>query len=143
MVLVPPGYTAKVLIAWGEPISDGPAFKPDASNSAAEQASQFGMHNDGMVYFKLSGSARGLLVVNNEYTDDVLLFPDGTAGWNQEKTNKSLAAHGVSIVEISKQGTARWRGWRVARRTSVAVRTPHHRDDPDRDRWPSRAATRA
>ena len=82
-VVVPPGYTAKVLIAWGDPVSDGPAFRQDASNTAAEQAQQWGMHNDGMVYFPTQGSARGLLVQNNEYTDDVLLFPDGTANWNQ------------------------------------------------------------
>jgi hypothetical protein len=50
-VVVPPGYTANVLIAWGEPVSNGPAFKPDASNTAAEQAQQWGMHNDGVVYF--------------------------------------------------------------------------------------------
>ena len=81
-VVVPPGYTARVLISWGDPVSDGPAFKPDASNSAADQAQQWGMHNDGVVYFPLRGSRDGLLVQNNEYTDDVLLFPDGTANWN-------------------------------------------------------------
>lgn len=102
-VVVPPGYTAKVLIAWGDPVSNGPAFMQDASNSAAEQALQWGMNNDGMVYFKIRGSRRGLLVQNNEYTDDVLLFPDGVANWDQEKTNKSLNAHGVSIIEITKQ----------------------------------------
>jgi secreted PhoX family phosphatase len=31
---VPRGYTASVLIAWGDPVSDGPEFRPDASNSA-------------------------------------------------------------------------------------------------------------
>jgi secreted PhoX family phosphatase len=102
-VVVPQGYTAKVLIAWGDPVSNGPAFKPDAGNTAAEQAAQWGMHNDGLVYFPIKGSRRGLLVQNNEYTDDVLLFPDGVAGWDQEKTNKSLAAHGVSIIEIVKK----------------------------------------
>ena len=80
-VVVPEGYTAKVLIAWGDPVSDGPAFKPDASNTAAEQAQQWGMHNDGMVFFPLEGksSRHGLIVQNNEYTDDVLLFADGVA----------------------------------------------------------------
>lgn len=114
-VVVPEGYTAEVLIAWGDPVSDGPAFKDDASNSAYEQAWQWGMHNDGMVYFPFRGSSsRGLLVQNNEYTDDVLLFPDGTANWNAEKTQKSLNAHGVSIIEIAKEGRRRpgqWHKW--------------------------------
>ena len=57
-VVVPDGYTAEVLIAWGDPVSDGPAFKPDASNSAADQAQQWGMHNDGIVYFPIRGSRR-------------------------------------------------------------------------------------
>ena len=109
-VVVPPGYTAKVLIAWGDPVSDGPAFKQDGSNTAAEQALQWGMHNDGLVYYPISGSVHGLIVQNNEYTDDVLLFKDGTAGWNQEKTNKSLNAHGVSIIEI-KRKPGRGKAW--------------------------------
>jgi len=67
---------------------------------------QWGMHNDGMVYFPIRGSRHGLLVQNNEYSDDVLLFPDGTANWNPEKTNKSRAAHGVSIIEIKKSHNA-------------------------------------
>src|SRR5262245_57975398 len=33
-VVVPRGYKAEVLIAWGDPISDGPEFEQDASNSA-------------------------------------------------------------------------------------------------------------
>ena len=101
-VVVPKGYTAEVLIAWGDPVSRGPAFKQDASNTAAEQARQWGMHNDGLVYFPILGSQRGLIVRNNEYTDDGLLFPDGVNNWTQEKTNKSLNAHGVSIIEVTK-----------------------------------------
>jgi hypothetical protein len=101
-VIVPKGYTAKVLVAWGDPVSDGPEFRSDAGNSAAEQAEQWGMHNDGVVYFPIHGSRRGLLVQNNEYTDDGLLFPDGVANWNQEKTNKSIAAHGVSVIEVKR-----------------------------------------
>ncbi len=123
-VVVPPGYTARVLIAWGDPVSNGPEFKPDASNSAADQALQWGMHNDGVVYFPINGSTRGLLVQNNEYTDDGLLFPDGIAAWSAEKTNKSLNAHGVSVIEITRQGSKGQRGgeWRVVRPSSFARR---------------------
>ncbi len=107
-IVVPPGYKAEVLISWGDPILRGaPAFAQDASNTADDQAKQWGMHNDGLVYFPIDDSERGLLVQNHEYTDDVLLFTDGVANWNQEKTNKSLNAHGVGIVEVVKRGHGR------------------------------------
>ncbi|HBH78806.1 MAG TPA: hypothetical protein DDY39_03170, partial [Nitrospira sp.] len=127
-VVVPKGYTAEVLIAWGDPVSNGPAFKQDASNSAADQARQWGMHNDGLVYFPIVGSQRGLIVQNNEYTDDGLLFPDGVNNWTQEKTNKSLNAHGVSIIEVTKRTGFPWdwkrrRGkWDVVRPSPFARR---------------------
>lgn len=129
-VVVPEGYTAKVLIAWGDPVSDGPAFKPDASNSAADQALQWGMHNDGVVYFPIDGSSRGLLVQNNEYTDDGLLFTDGIAIWSAEKTSKCLNAHGVSIIEIAKRRGKSNKGgkdknrdeWQVVRPSKYARR---------------------
>lgn len=119
-VVVPAGYTAKVLIAWGDPISKGPAFKQDGSNTADEQEQQWGMHNDGLVFFPLPGKGRGLLVQNHEYTDDVLLFPDGTANWNAEKTRKSLAAHGVGIVEVEQR--RRGGDWKVVRPSKYARR---------------------
>ena len=115
-VVVPPGYTARVLIPWGTPLSSsGPAFKDDASNTAAEQAVQVGTSHDGMHFFAMpvkgaslpeqsrgrKQSKRGLLVLNHEATDQVLLFKDGTASFSQEKVNKSLNAHGVTIVEVA------------------------------------------
>lgn len=123
-VVVPPGYTAKVLIAWGDPVSNGPAFQQDASNTAADQALQWGMHNDGAAYFPIDGSKRGLLVQNHEYMDDVLLFPDGIENWTPEKTAKALAAHGVSIIEVrqaSRKGKAPCE-WEVVRPSKYARR---------------------
>ncbi len=104
-IVVPPGYTAEVLVPWGQPIlSDGPAWKPDASNTAAEQAQQIGMHHDGMHYFPLDrgaiGNRAGLLVFNQEYVNPTLLYPDGDAVMTQEKVDKALAAHGVTVVQI-------------------------------------------
>ena len=84
-----------------------PAFRDDAGNSAAEQALQMGMHHDGIHYFPLDGSRRGLLVMNHEYADDGLLHPGGMADWSAEKVRKSQAAHGVSVTEIAWQGE-RW-----------------------------------
>ncbi|HEX2312643.1 MAG TPA: PhoX family phosphatase [Thermomonospora sp.] len=109
-IVVPEGYTAEVLIPWGTPLfSRGPQWKKDASNTAAEQAQQIGMHHDGMSFFPVGrGHGReGLLVLNHEYVDQVLLFPDGDAQITKEKVDKSLAAHGVSVVKVA-QKDGRW-----------------------------------
>ena len=147
-VVVPRGYTAEVLVAWGDPVSNGPEFELDASNSAADQARQWGMHNDGLVYFPIDGSRHGLLVQNNEYADEGLLFPDGVANWNAEKTEKSLNAHGVSIIEIRRDSNhgghhrPRWSSHGSPKRQRLGcgapfeVRAPHHRPDADQNRRP-------
>jgi hypothetical protein len=109
-VTVPEGYTAQVIAAWGEPAGVAGAsasFKFDGSNSAAEQETQLGMHHDGIHYYALSGSTRGLLVMNHEYTDDGLLHADGMKTWNAAKVRKSQAAHGVSVIEVEDKG-GRW-----------------------------------
>jgi secreted PhoX family phosphatase len=103
-VVVPEGYVTQVIAAWGEPVGlsgDNPAFKPDASNTAAEQQAQLGMHHDGIHYFAQDGSRSGLLVMNHEYADDGLLHSDGMANWSAAKVQKAQAAHGVSVVEVA------------------------------------------
>jgi secreted PhoX family phosphatase len=106
-VTVAGGYTVQVLIPWGQPLSStGPAWNKDASNTAADQEVQVGMHHDGMHYFPLrgrggSGPRRGLLVVNHEYVDRTLLYTDGDAVMTVEKVAKALAAHGVSVIELA------------------------------------------
>ena len=116
---LPDGYAAQVVFAWGDPVGDGPAFKADASNTAAEQALQGGMHHDGMHYFPLAGSStHGLLCVNHEYTDDGLLHPDGMRSWNAGKVAKAQAAHGVSVIEIRREEES----WRVVRPSAYARR---------------------
>src|SRR5690606_25070073 len=104
--IVPDGYTTEVLVPWGTPLrADGPKWRKDASNTAAEQAQQIGMHHDGMHFFPPGNgrerSRRGLLVLNHEYNDQVLLYPDGDREMTPEKVAKALAAHGVSVVEIA------------------------------------------
>jgi secreted PhoX family phosphatase len=126
-VSVPEGYIAEVIAAWGEPVGlsgENPAFKEDASNSAAEQEAQLGMHHDGIHFFPQQGGKSGLLVMNHEYTDDGLLHPDGMRTWTPEKVRKAQAAHGVSIIEVEQKG-GRWEIVRPspwARR--ITARTP-------------------
>lgn len=125
-VVVPPGYVAQVIAPWGEPVGLAgalPAWRADAGNTAAEQALQLGMHHDGIHYYPLDGSRRGLLVMNHEYVDEGLLFADGMANWSAEKVAKAQAAHGISVVEVER-GSAGWqlvRPSRFARRCTAAT----------------------
>ncbi|MGE5794953.1 MAG: PhoX family protein [Bacteroidota bacterium] len=121
-------YDAIVLYRWGDPVGipgNMPAFRMDASNTAADQEAQAGMHHDGMWFHPLpygSGSStHGLLAMNHEYLDDGLLHPDGRRTWTAEKVRKSQAAVGVSVIEVRLQG-ARWeivRPSRYARRITA------------------------
>ena len=118
---VPPGYSAQVLAAWGEPVGladRAPAFRDDASNTAQDQEAQLGMHHDGMQFFALPGEGRGLLAINHEYHDDGLLHSDGTRAWSAEKVRKAQAAVGVSVIEVVRSGT----GWRMVRPSAYARR---------------------
>lgn len=116
-LVVPEGYVADVIAAWGEPVGIAgqmPPWKPDASHSAADQAVQMGMHHDGIQFYPLDGSTRGLLAMNHEYTDEGLLHSDGWTDWTAEKVRKSQAAHGVAVIEVEfREG--RWRMVRPSR----------------------------
>jgi secreted PhoX family phosphatase len=125
-VTVPAGYAAQVIARWGEPVGmagASPSFQWDASNSAAEQAVQLGMHHDGMHFYPLDGGRSGLLVMNHEYVDEGLLFTDGMANWSAEKVRKAQAAHGVSVIEV-RELNGRWdmvRPSRWARRITAST----------------------
>ena len=127
-ISVPEGYVAHVIAPWGDPVGiagQNYAFKDDASNTAAEQEAQIGMHHDGIHYYALEGSKRGLLAMNHEYVDHGLLFKDGMANWSAEKVRKSQAAHGVAVVEVQDKG-GKWEvvnPSKYARRITAATRT--------------------
>jgi secreted PhoX family phosphatase len=110
------GYQADVLLRWGDKLfPDSPPFDP-LKQSAAAQLKQFGYNNDYVAFIPLDAEGRsGLLCVNHEYTNeevmfpgiarqDLICFPDMTA----ELVDIEMAAHGVSIVEIRREGD-RWR----------------------------------
>jgi len=137
-VHVAEGYRVSVLYRWGDETGIAGAapapFKPDASNSAADQALQAGMHHDGMHFFPLprgsSASDHGLLVINHEYTDEGLLYPDGMKSWSREKVLKSQNAHGLSVIEVRRRGP-NWElvrpshyARRITARTPIAVAGP-------------------
>ena len=119
------------LAAWGDPIVAGaPEFKNDASQSAADQALQAGMHHDGMHFFQLprgsNSSSHGLLAVNFEYTDDGLLHNDGMENWSAEKVQKSKNAHGIGVMEIRLEGD-RWMACAIRRTADASPPTRRSR----------------
>ena len=143
-VVVPEGYVAVALAPWGEPVGvpgNMPAWRTDASNSAAEQAVQMGMHHDGIHFYPIDGSStRGLLAMNHEYVDDGLLHPGGMADWSAEKVAKSQAAHGVAVIEVELQRGA----WQMVRPSPharrITARTPFALQGPAAGHAPMRTA---
>ena len=106
-VVVAEGYTATVFVPWGTPLFStgaGATWSGTGSETAADQARQVGDNHDGIHFYALDGSKRGLLAMNHEYVDHGLLFKDGMANWSAEKVRKSQAAHGVSVIEVQDKG---------------------------------------
>ena len=80
--VVPAGYVASVLGAWGTPLNDQAApWSKDGNNSSTDLLHSTGMHHDGMHFFPLNGSSsEGLLVVNHEYIDEKALHRGSAQG---------------------------------------------------------------
>ncbi|MEM6649864.1 MAG: PhoX family phosphatase, partial [Pseudomonadota bacterium] len=110
---VPPGYEADILIRWGDPLFPGsPDFDPFAQTGESQHL-QFGANNDFIGFIPLSeeeGHQRALLCVNHEYTPTHLMFPglkEGQVAYTKTHAEAELAAHGGTIMEISKTD-GRW-----------------------------------
>ncbi|PSK91293.1 hypothetical protein CLV63_12019 [Murinocardiopsis flavida] len=112
-VVVPKGYDHRVVVRWGDPVLPGaPEFDPEEQRADAQER-QFGYNCDYTAFFPM-GERRGLLWVNHEYTNEILMFPGYTDGngATEEQIRIGMAAHGGSVVEIERVG--RSGGWRLA-----------------------------
>ncbi|MGE8495573.1 MULTISPECIES: PhoX family protein [Comamonas] len=109
--VVPAGYVASVIGAWGTPLNDQAApWSNEGRNTSQDLLHSTGMHHDGMHYFPLAGSSsEGLLVVNHEYIDEKALHPNGptSVGGKRpaEEVRKEINAHGVAVMHVRKQGS--------------------------------------
>ncbi len=152
-VILPPGYTYDLLIRWGESLSsatpdldasrlaDGVLFE---ARAAEHQRNQFGQNCDAIHFFPLDARGdRGILCVNNEYTDDALMFPGHPGfvgavrgegrGYVREHPGLvavAQAAQGVAVVEVVRE-RGRWRflkdsrfNRRITANTSVDISGP-------------------
>ena len=112
-LIVAPGYTASVLLRWGDPLTfDAPALDVNNQNPAA-QARQFGYNCDYLAFFPLPdpqslSSSSGLLAVNHESTAEALMFANYNAATApQSVTDIGIAGTGMSVVEVRRTGS----GW--------------------------------
>jgi secreted PhoX family phosphatase len=112
------GYDADVLLRWGDKVfADSPEFDP-MNQTAESQSKQFGYNNDYVGFIPLDGADdHGLLVVNHEYTNAELMFPNwasiGKDGEGKDKVmmgeftkdivDIEMAAHGGTVIEIRKE----------------------------------------
>ncbi|MEQ8479386.1 MAG: PhoX family phosphatase [Hoeflea sp.] len=112
------GYDADVLLRWGDKVfADSPEFDP-LNQTPESQARQFGYNNDYVGFIPLDGANdHGLLVVNHEYTNAELMFPNwasiGKDGEGKDKVmmgeftkdivDIEMAAHGGTVIEIRKE----------------------------------------
>ncbi|WP_213451500.1 PhoX family protein [Rhizomonospora bruguierae] len=129
--IVPNGYDHSVVIRWGDEVVPGAPALNVHKQTAASQSAQFGYNNDFVAVLPLPGNGdRALLVVNHEYTNEELMFPGFTSldALSVEQVKAAIAAHGLSVVEIERDGrSGRWvrvdRGGRHYNRRITALAT--------------------
>jgi secreted PhoX family phosphatase len=116
-LFVPDGYTADVVIRWGDPLVAGlPPF--DVKNqSPADQAKRFGFNNDMIAVFPETHREPGspghddgfLMCVNQEFTTGASMFPDYPAKGDPSRNHAlvEMEAHGITVVRVLRK-EGRW-----------------------------------
>jgi len=120
---VPAGYSARVLLRTGDPLSPGtPEYSNVGTDTAASFQWRFGDCGDGMHFFGMATdgkfdpavSDRALLAANHEYVNATFLHaagPTTSAGISRTipaEVQKEFGAHGVSFVEVARAQDNTW-----------------------------------
>ena len=131
-VVVPEGFEWSTIIAWGDPILAGAPDFDFENQSAAAQAGQFGYNNDYTTIIRSGDQNEALLVCNQEYTNDELMFRGytGSAGLTPEQIRITMAAHGMAVVQLERPAASRpWKYVRGAARNRRVTATTEFRVD--------------
>ncbi|WP_299519211.1 PhoX family phosphatase [uncultured Serinicoccus sp.] len=105
-LVVPEGFTWAPVISWGDPVEPGaPRFDVDRQSVEAQKG-QAGYNADYLT-LRQDGDRgwrrrRGVIVVNNEYTNPEMMFPDWSGEVTPEQAEIEMAAHGMTIVEVRR-----------------------------------------
>jgi secreted PhoX family phosphatase len=117
-VTVPDGYTARVLVAWGDSLTPDPHWDASGAMDEATQLHCYGSHTDGMHFFPHRAedggpsSSRGVLVSNSEYVDPGLVnntVSYATDALSLEMVRTQQAAHGINVLKIHRIANGQWR----------------------------------
>ena len=130
---VPAGFRWDPIIRWGDPLFDAAdAFDP-REQSAAKQERQFGYNCDYLDIIAHPNGKSAVLVANNEYTNAPIMLPPAADGAERlEQLRVTMAAHGMSVVELERKhkGTT-WSYVIGARRNRrITANTPFVADGP-------------
>ncbi len=109
-VHVPEGYSAQVLVKWGQPLfSDAEAFNPETGMTAAGQLRAFGENTDGMELFNIAG--REVIVVNHEYANLKVNLPKTPENMPASADDVLMLQHaqGVTVMEVAEGAD----GWQI------------------------------
>ncbi|GAB3821724.1 PhoX family protein [Tessaracoccus terricola] len=102
-VFIPEGWEQDIVMRWGDKLfSSAPDFDVMAQTAAA-QSQQFGYNCDFLGFFELDAETE-IMMVNHEYTNEYIMFPDYVEGApTEEQVNIGIAAHGLSVVAVAKE----------------------------------------
>lgn len=127
-VTLPPGYSWRKLISWGEALFEGMPEAADLDTlTRAEQERRFGQHNDMLALFASEyafpppkNQDRMILCVNNEYSSIELSYPSLTSAsaLTAAQMEALIASVGVTVVDVERADS----GWRTVKSTPVSGR---------------------
>lgn len=123
-VVLPAGYSASVLYALGDPITEGLAEYPNDGSDDGNWDRRAGDHHDAMAFYPLpkgsQNSDRGVLVINHEALTDQYLHENGPTDLGEgvrplAEVIKEQFAHGVAVIEVARSSS----GWAVDRSSDL------------------------
>ncbi|MGC5258030.1 PhoX family protein [Gordonia sp. DT218] len=102
-LVIPDGYRQQTVIRWGDPVIPGAPEFDFANQTPEAQAKQFGYNNDFAGLIPVDGVPNHhYLVCNQEYTTEEFMFTGyRPKGPTEQQALISMAAHGITVVEVS------------------------------------------
>jgi hypothetical protein len=124
-IVVPDGFTADVVIRWGDPLVAGasgmdpegiPTGQMFGAGAAAAQAGAFGVNCDGMGVFPIDDN-RLAVCINHETPESSRMFPGWSEALRERTATEFMQEHpeavavmrasvGVSVLELERNGAS-------------------------------------